>query len=150
MEPHDRRRDEPAGQGHRGDVGEALWDGIALGHPAQARDEQEDGGDRGERQLRAGLEQRGGRPDEEHEPAQREEVPPVAWTRGEPRQRRECPCHTRSYDRGLPADGEHVGPDSEQRSDMADRTRQARQPGGEEHAADHEGDVLPGNRHQVV
>ncbi len=125
-----------------------------TGYPArlrcEARDDDEDRSDGGERELEPGVEQGVRVPGEQDRRSDEEEVPAVLRPRREPGQRRERSRHTRAHDRGLPPDREHVAADRRQRGDLTDEPGQADEPRDGKRAAGDEHDVLARDGQQVV
>ncbi len=116
----------------------------------KARDGDEDRGDRCERKLEAGVEQRVGVPREQDRRADEQEVPAVERPGREPRQRGERAGDSGPNDRRLPADRQDIPTDRSESANLSGKTRQADEPGQEQGAARDERDVLAGDGKQVI
>jgi hypothetical protein len=147
---HDRRGREPADERDGEDVDRAARHGIALREKPGSRHGDEHRGHGRERELEPRLEQRRGSPGQEHEGSPGQEVPPIARTGSEPGQRGERARHSGPDDRGLPADGEHVAGDARKDQELADRPGEPQEPAERVHPARNEGDVLTGDRQEVI
>ena len=146
----DRRGTTPARERDRDHVGELLRHRVALEEAPDARDDEEDRRDRGERELEAGIEQGVRVPGEQDQRPDEQEVPAVALPRGEPRERAERARDPRPDHGRLRADGEHVRADPGERAELAEPARQAEHPREAEHAERDEHDVRAAHREQVV
>ena len=123
---------------------------IALEPALDSRDEDEDRGDRDERELEPGLEERVRINREEHGRADEQEVPPVGRTRGEPGEGHERSGNAGADDRRLPPHRARVGDDAHHRSEVPDPPRDARDPRGEQDPDHDVRDVLARHGEQVV
>jgi hypothetical protein len=116
----------------------------------QAGNDHEDRSDGGERQLKAGFQERVRIPHQEDGRAYEEEVPAIAGASAEPGERGQPTCYSRPDDGRLPADGDDVTCDREQRPKFPCESRNAQEPCQEKRAGDDVGDVLPGHGEEVV
>ena len=129
LKPQDRRGCHAAGQGNSHCGRELARQGVTLKGRSDARHEHEDGADRDERELEAGVEDVVGIPGEQDERSKAEEVPAVGRACGEPRERAQDardpgPDHGR-----LCAHGEDVAHDRADCTALADPARQPQEPG---------------------
>ena len=145
----DRRGDETANQGYAEHIAGTAWNRISVQARVEARNAHEDSRDSGERELEAGLEQRGRRPGQQHERPHGEEVPPVARPRREPGERRERAGDSGADHGRLPADREHVRGDRPERHELPDDSRDPEQPAEPEDADGDVRDVLAGDRQKM-
>jgi hypothetical protein len=134
--------------GHHGR--EPVRHRIALQSPLEGRYREEDRSDGGEGELEAGLEERIRVPGEQHGGTGEEEIPAVTRTRAKPGERRECAGDPCPDDRRLPTNREQIRANGGQRADLSCPARKAERPQQQERAADDVGDVLTGDREQVV
>ena len=87
-----------------------------------ARRDDEDPGDRTERELEARIEDERRVPSEQDERAEQERVPAIALPRRQPRERPERDGDGRTHDGGMESDREHVGADGGERCEMPEDT----------------------------
>ena len=150
VEDHDRRRGDTARERDRDRIRNRRRNRVAVESVSDARHHDEDGGDGRERELESGLEERRRHPGHEHERSERQEVPAVGRSGGEPCERREPSGDTGPHDRGLPPDCEDVGPDGHEDRELPHRPREPQQPAERVDPSCEEGDVLPGDGQEVV
>ena len=150
LEPEDRRRRQTARGRDRDHLAEHRWQRIALEPLLESRRECEDRDDRGERELEARVEEHAGVPGQQCQRAEQEEVPPVGRPGRQPGERAERSCNSRSHDRGLRPDGEHVAADRGERAQLAQPAWDAQQPRQHQRAGGDQRHVLPGHSEQVV
>ena len=94
-------------------------------HTPQSGHGEEDRGHGSERQLEAWLEQRARCPREQHDCSECHRVPAVARTRKEPCHRSEAARDSGPNDRRLPANGQRIRQDGDDRGDVPDDPRQS-------------------------
>ena len=123
---------------------------VALERKPELWQQQEDRADGGERELEARLEQGGRGPRQQDRRTQGEEVPAIARTGEEPRERGQATGDSGAHDRRLPADCEDVGSDRADRRDLGRQPVDPQQPGEPEHSDRKERDVLSRDGQQVV
>jgi len=87
LEPGDRRRREATRGRDADELRDFMGDRIALERPDDARRDDEDRRDRGERELEAGVEQAVRVPAEQDSGADEQRLPAVSLPRGEPGER---------------------------------------------------------------
>ena len=150
LEPQDRRRGRCRRQPRSRPPRRARLGPGSPREPAQARQRQEDGRHRGERELESGLEQRAGRPGEQHDRPHRHRVPPVGRPGEQPGKRGKAARNGRPDDGRLPADGERVGQDRHDRERVTDRSAEPDHIREPEHTKADQDDVLAGHGQQVV
>ena len=138
LEPCHGSRRHPARRRDADQLRNRARDGVALERADDARRDDEDRGDGGERELEAGVEQRVRVPGEQNRGADEKRLPAVALARREPRD----PAEQRGDRR---ADDGRVEPDSER---VRGHCAEGRELGGESPEAQEEDDCDDGARHR--
>jgi hypothetical protein len=150
LEPHHRRRCDPAGRGDGHRVGEPPRERVAVEPPTQTRDENEDRNDGRKRELEAGIEQRVRIPREQNCCADEQEVPAIGHPRGQPRQRAQRTRDAGTNHGRLRPDCENVRADARERSQLTGPARGPDEPREQERTSRDERDVLTRHRQEVV
>jgi hypothetical protein len=120
LEPGDGCSRDSARCRHADELRKLTGNGISLECADDARRDDEDRRDGGERKLEAGIEERIRTPAEEHGGADEQGLPAITFATGQPRERTE-PGGERSADDGrVEPDGERVGDDGQQSSDLGE------------------------------
>ena len=126
LREQDRRCRDPAGAGNGNHLPERARHRIPGQRPLEARDDDEDRRDGGEGELESRVEQRVRAPGEEQRRSEEQEVPAIARTRREPRERGERPRDSRAHHGGLPAHCEDVAADRNRARPPRRRSSRAR------------------------
>ena len=108
LKPGDGRRREAARRGDTDELREPRRHRVSLEHPDDAGRDDEDRRDSGERELKAGVEERVRVPAEEHGRTDEQRLPAVTLAAGEPGERAEAGCERRAHDGRMEPDGERV------------------------------------------
>ena len=124
LEPCDGRRRETARGRDADELREFVRDRVALERADDARCDDEDRSDGGERQLESRVEQRVRVPREEDGRADEERLPTVPLPRREPRERAERRGDTGAHDGRMETDRERVGGDGGECGDFGNEPAQ--------------------------
>ena len=130
LEPRHGCSRETARRGHADELREPVRHRVSLECPDDARRHDEDRGDGGKRELKAGVEERIRVPAQEDRRADEQCLPPVALAAGQPGKRSESRGECRSHHRRMEPDGKcvrrhrgqcselgHVDPKTEEQDD---------------------------------
>ncbi len=150
LEEEDRRGCDSARDRDGDDCRRRPRHRIPLEPEHEARNEREDRGHRGKRQLEAGVEQVVRAPGEQHESSEQHEPPAVTLPCADPRERCKRSSDTRPHDGRLCADGKDVCAYGRECAHLARHARNPQQPRNEQHAARDESNVLARDGEQVV
>ena len=150
LEPRHRRGREAAGGRDADQLRELVRHRVALEGAHDARCDDEDRGDRCERELEACVEQRVGVPAEKKRRADEQRLPAVPFTGGEPGERPEPGGQCRPHDRRMEPHREGVGRDAEQRRDLRDVATEAGEQAERRDTAAHGGHLQPVHGEAVV
>ena len=150
LQPEDRRRHDPARRRDPDHLEDAPRHRISLMRPTESRQREEDRSDRGEGELKAGLEQGSRRPGEQHDRPRGHRVPALARPGQQPRGRCQATGHRSTDDRRLPTDGESVGEDRDDRERVTCCPPQSGHVCEPEDTETDQHDVLARHREEVV
>ncbi len=150
LEPRDRGRRKTAGSRDADQLRELVRDRVSLERPDDARRDDEDRRDGGERELEAGVEERVRVPAEKHRGADDQRLPAVALTSREPGKRAQAGGECRAHHGWMNPDGESVGGHREQGGGLCDIDPEAEKEGDSRDAAPNGSDFQPVHGEAVV
>ena len=150
LEPRDGRGREPARRRDADELREPVRHRVSLEQSDDARRDDEDRRDRGERELEAGVEQRVRVPAEQHGRADKQRLPAVTLAAGEPGKRPEACSERRAHHGRMEPDGERVGGHRKQRGGLGDVDSEAEKQDDCRGASPDRRDLQPVNGETVV
>jgi len=150
LEPGDGRSRDSACCRDADELRELTGNGVSLECANDARRDDEDRRDGGERELEAGIEERVRIPAEEHGSADEQGLPAITFATGQPRERTET-SGERSADNGrVEPDGERVRDDGQQSGDLGEIDSEAEEQDHGGSATAHRSDLQPIDGETVV
>ena len=150
LEPGDRRCRQPARRRDAYELRELVRDRVSLERPDDARRDDEDRRDCGERELEAGVEERIRVPAEEHGCADEQRLPPVALATREPGERAEGGGERSAHDGWMEPDRERIRRHRGQRRELGDVDSEAEKQDDCGSATTDRGDLQPVDGEAVV